>query len=32
MDADVFPTTKLKMPALLLVFSLIGFVLYDDHC
>ena len=27
MDAYVFPTTKLKMPALLLVFSLIGFVL-----
>jgi hypothetical protein len=27
MDANIFPTTKLKMPALLLVFSLIGFVL-----
>jgi hypothetical protein len=27
MNANVFPTSKLKMPALLLVFSLIGFVL-----
>ena len=27
MDANVFPTAKLKMPALLFVFSLIGFIL-----
>ena len=27
MDANVFPTAKIKMPALLFVFSLIGFVL-----
>lgn len=27
MDANIFPTTKLKMPALMFVFSLIGFVL-----
>jgi len=27
MDANVFPATKVKMPALLFVFSLIGFVL-----
>jgi hypothetical protein len=27
MDANVFPTAKLKMPALLFVFSLFGFVL-----
>src|SRR5512136_2565415 len=27
MNANVFPNTRLKMPALLLVFSLVGFVL-----